>query len=922
MKTQKLIYAFALFLLVFFILFSLVSAEEIRDSKDYSCSDIELVCETNIGFTCDKTSCETNSELGRVEGERQGANVVCGFENLDKFQNIHGKLRFDFNTENINLPLTRDLSSFRLNGIMAFNSWIYFRNYQPTYCTQEEINNFCNIYKKTHQTNICGMYECNYHTKFKSVSGSYEQYFDFENGYEDYWLQSTFDNIDEKYNDKIKIPALRFKFDFQNCNPWPDEICYNSADDDHDKTRINEFDKNAETGIDCDDKDCEHKQCNTDNNNKKFCIETGLSCDKPDEKWECKKNTKPEVKSASINPNPAYTEDDLNITAEILDIDCWDNELTAEFKIQTTNVDGEPMLPVTQTKSCVKNKTTNSCIVSIIIPNQQTIVGQKISINITPKDSTESGDSYLLNIEILNRAPSLTTELVPDYYEIYNESDWVSYDMIFPMFPECHFNVSDPDKEDILININYTIEVFTTKKWNSPYYNSNATWKIIEQKQTSCFVDDPECFVSVPETDIFPGNIVRCTATPIDFAGATGSESSDSVNTPYFDLYFEKTETGLTQVLQTNEFDDIPLINKKEAMARLKIKIYSDLIDWAKQVPVYLKSEPDKKIVYSKTVYADVKNYPDLKTLAEIYDTFSIKMLNELKKGKDTANFFDIEPYSSSKNYNLEVNAEINSAKTFKESGFQGYENTYEFEKQVLSNNKKMYVFFVPVEVHAWKTGYNRREYDAWVDIYINDIKDMYPIAEENLIINISHTPYRPYKITPWTLVLSNLNDMAKDYKKANPVSDENSRIVKFVGVVPEMKYLGWTNPSSYPDATIVKGPSEGTVAHEIGHLPPFNLNAGTFEAEDYDAYPPSGSLSNKGWRVRNQVDGGIINLNTTIYNAGTDDPDVTDIIYGRTIEGGKYHCFMGSTEPAWPSKKAYIKILKALTNWEPKPIE
>ena len=355
---------------------------------EYGCSDITIDGCTeysSIGNAWNVVPFEFYTDIGRVEGEDQYADILCDLTNLDKFKNISGTLQVEWNIENIE-PDFYDTCYGQLALWHYIFSTEQYWGYVDQYCNSTEVAQYCEGKEPP-----CGTYECTYNTKFENLAGMNSTDFklttDVREGLAGSQLFARFTNGDGNYNDKLLSPTCRVTYVFTECIEWP--------------------------------------------------------------------NSAPTV-GVSVEPdNNIHTDMTVEFHAVIDDIDGPYEDKLEDYEIiysgQTGT--GDPVIEDT----CVRGGDF-PCEINITFPPTITRVDDNITVTIMAYDG-EAWGSANAYAYVYNREPIVGVQSLTDFFQIYNDSDFVTYSDVFEQNLECVLYAVDPDPEHSQLDATIKIKI-------------------------------------------------------------------------------------------------------------------------------------------------------------------------------------------------------------------------------------------------------------------------------------------------------------------------------------------------------------------------------------------------------------------------------------------------------------------------------
>ncbi|MBS3098162.1 hypothetical protein J4209_05190 [Candidatus Woesearchaeota archaeon] len=250
-------------------------------------------------------------------------------------------------------------------------------------------------------------------------------------------------------------------------------------------------------------------------------------------------NHKPKI-SVSSQAN-VFTNENITCTGIIYDSDPEDTQMTASFVVSGGSGGGNP----SGTISCQKNVTTNSCTVSLLIPDTYTRVNDTIICKAIPNDGYEDGKEANATTFIENRAPLLATchspctpsvTITPKLETRDNDGQTADGDNLIDepsTFTElkCEATVTDPDEEDNLFEVTFLVYHLNGDEGKQlQEYEDPATGQFvpgIKVFKESCIGNSCTKTVKIDPKYTAPGDNVRCAVKAIDPHGAESEYGYD-----------------------------------------------------------------------------------------------------------------------------------------------------------------------------------------------------------------------------------------------------------------------------------------------------------------------------------------------------------------------------------------------------------
>ena len=288
-------------------------------------------------------------------------------------------------------------------------------------------------------------------------------------------------------------------------------------------------------------------------------------------------------------------------------------------------------------------------------------------------------------------SPKVNVWLKPDFFEKYANGSQVNYTDVFPPVLNCTAYVKDPDGEDTdEIKLNFTFIAKSTIYGNRTLY----TTEILCQNKHNCSIILPEQNAK----SIYPEDKVICNVTPTDNENNIGGSNSSNITMPSFDLFIKN-------IAAINVIEDVSLVANKSLIVRVWAFFNSNLITHMdKNVYVKLNSSLGDS---NWTSFKPMKNFSletiknNVKAKPENPDAKDMEILNKVKRGEDSANFFSITnlkipPSAGNIIYGATVDSPVGIWDTYNESNES---NNYFSKNFEVVETKEINILIVRVNI-------------------------------------------------------------------------------------------------------------------------------------------------------------------------------------------------------------------------------
>ena len=296
----------------------------------------------------------------------------------------------------------------------------------------------------------------------------------------------------------------------------------------------------------------------------------------------------------------------------------------------------------------------------------------------------------------------------------------------------------------------------------------------------------------------------------------------------------------------------------------------------------------------------------------------------DIKKGKNTINFFDIK-ISEPGSYRFEAIIDPDN-NTIESKEIDNTKSSMLFRVREVdmpwSTSDKLRIVYVPIAIGRWKVEVNPEEYRKTVLKSQEFIRATYPLDPEKIGMYDApvQVPSNLMSDPPSDPVMREIYFNAMLWRLSWWAWGEwllTGETTRFVGVVPAGTLEGsgqstqdWYHKIIFLGAggVLIESGTESVAAHEIGHT--FGLG----EPEEYNSNPRFGNVVQQdGWWVIKGAEGARINLDKD-RSANDLDEHLYDIINGLRMELDdrypRYFCFMGDSLGVWVDREDYQKLI------------